>query len=267
MLSLQSVFKTENMGKKSIIYGYLPVVEAMKAGKEIEKILIQKNIMAQKEFGVKKLAIELNIPFQYVPKERMNKYTQQSHQGVIALISPIEYVNLENLLPGIFESGKTPFILVLDKITDVRNLGSIARSAECSGVDAIVVPDKGSAQINADTIKTSAGAITRMNICRVSNLKETILFLKNSGLQIVAATEHATNLYYEPDYQQPLAIIMGSEEKGIAGEYLQLSDSKVKIPLQGEIESLNVAVATGILVFEVVRQREELVVKGPGVKG
>ncbi len=243
------------MSKQSIIYGHLPVVEAMKAGKEIEKILIQKNIQAQKEFSIKKLAIELKIPFQYVPRERMNRFTHQNHQGIIALISPIEYVNIENLMPMLFESGKAPFILVLDKITDVRNLGSIARSAECAGVDAIVVPDKGSAQINADTIKTSAGAITRMNICRVADLKETILFLKNSGLQIVAATEKTDELYFKPDYTQPLAIIMGSEEKGIANEYLQLSDAKVKIPLQGSIESLNVAVATGILVFEVVKQR------------
>jgi 23S rRNA (guanosine2251-2'-O)-methyltransferase len=243
------------MSKTDIIYGLNPVVEAIKAGKEIEKIFLLKSMLPHKAAEIKKVAIEFKIPIQYVPKEKLNRFTRQNHQGIVAITSPVFYTNIETLLPTLFESGKAPFILILDKITDVRNLGAIARSAKCAGVDAIVIPAHGSAMINADAVKTSAGALNKIPVCRNSNLKETILYLKNSGLQIVAATEKAKNYYYDINYNKPLALILGSEEKGVSDEYLKLCDNTVKIPMIGEIQSLNVSVAGGIIMFEVVKQR------------
>lgn len=243
------------MSKIDIIYGYQPVLEAINSGKEIEKILFQKTIQQNKITEIKSKATGFNIPFQFVPKERLNKFTRKNHQGIIAIVSPVTYENIENLLPSLFEEGKIPFLLILDKITDVRNLGAIARSAECAGVDAIIIPSRGSAIINADGIKTSAGALNKIPVCRNPNLKETIQFLKNSGLKIVGATEKTEKNFYTINYNDPLALIMGSEEKGISGEYIKLCDETVKIPMVGEIQSLNVAVASGIVLFEVVRQR------------
>jgi len=241
--------------KTEIIYGYNPVLEAIKEGKEIEKLFLLNNMQQHRANELKHFAGEFKIPFQYVPKEKLNRFTRQNHQGVVGIISPISYIEIETFLPSIFESGKTPFLLILDKITDVRNLGSIARSAECAGVDAIVIPSRGSAMINADAVKTSAGALTKIPVSRNSNLKETILFLKNSGLQIVAATEKSESFHYDVDLKTPLAIIMGSEEKGVSEEYLKLCDKIVKIPMVGTVQSLNVSVATGIILFEVVKQR------------
>ena len=240
------------MSKTDIIYGLNPITEAIKAGKEIEKIFILKSMLPHKAAEIKKAAIEFKIPFQFVPKEKLNRFTRQNHQGIVAIVSPVSYTNIETLLPTLFETGKAPFILILDKITDVRNLGSIARSAECAGVDAIIIPSHGSAMINADAVKTSAGALNKIPVCRNSNLKETIIYLKESGLQIVAATEKAEKNYYNIDFSKPSALILGSEEKGVSGEYLKLCDAVVKIPLIGEIQSLNVSVAGGIIMFEVV---------------
>lgn len=244
------------MSKTDIIYGLNPITEAIKAGKEIEKIFILKSMLPHKAAEIKKAAIEFKIPFQFVPKEKLNRFTRQNHQGIVAIVSPVSYTNIETLLPTLFETGKAPFILILDKITDVRNLGSIARSAECAGVDAIIIPSHGSAMINADAVKTSAGALNKIPVCRNSNLKETIIYLKDSGLQIVAATEKAEKNYYNIDFSKPSALILGSEEKGVSGEYLKLCDAVVKIPLIGEIQSLNVSVAGGIIMFEVVKQRK-----------
>jgi len=253
MIYLQT--KSIHLKKTDIIYGFNPVLEAIQSGKEIEKLLIQKGIHPGKEKELKKAALQLEVPFQFVPKEKLNKFTRQNHQGVIAIVSPISYASIETLLPGIFESGRTPFLLILDKITDVRNLGSIARSAECAGVDAIILPARGSAMINADAVKTSAGALNKIPVCRQSNLKETIRFLKDSGIGIFGATEKAESPYYQHDFTIPLALLMGSEEKGIAEEYLKLCDDIVNIPMPGEIASLNVSVAAGIFMFEVVKQR------------
>jgi 23S rRNA (guanosine2251-2'-O)-methyltransferase len=253
MIYLQT--KSIQLKKTDIIYGFNPVLEAILSGKEIEKLYIQKGMHPAKEKELKKAALQLEVPFQFVPKEKLNKFTRQNHQGVIAIVSPINYASIEKLLPGIFESGKTPFLLILDKITDVRNLGSIARSAECAGVDAIVLPAKGSAMINADAIKTSAGALNKIPVCRQTNLKDSIIFLKNSGIRIFGATEKAKTQYYQPDFSLPTALLMGSEEKGIAEEYLKLCDETIGITMPGEIASLNVSVAAGILMFEVVKQR------------
>lgn len=243
------------MSKIDIIYGINPILEALESGKEMEKVYVQKNLQPSRIREVLQILTERRIPYQFVPKERLNKFTHKNHQGILAVSSPISYVDIEILLPGLFEKGENPLILVLDKITDVRNFGAIARTAECAGVHAIVIPAKDSASVNADAMKTSAGALNIIPVSRNSNLKETILFLKNSGLNIIGATEKADQLYFETDYNKPTAIIMGSEEKGIATDFLNLCDDQVKIPLSGNIESLNVSVATGIILFEAVKQR------------
>jgi 23S rRNA (guanosine2251-2'-O)-methyltransferase len=230
-------------------------MEAINAGREIEKIFLLNNLHPAKLADLKKAATILKIPFQFVPKEKLNKLIRQNHQGVVAFVSPITYARVEDLVPGLYEAGKTPFLLILDKITDVRNLGSIARTAECAGVDAIILPSRGSALINADAIKTSAGALNKLDVCRAPNLKDTIQFLKNSGIAVVAATEKADKNVYQTDFKKPVAVIMGSEEKGVSEAYLELCDDVVKIPMLGETQSLNVSVATGIVLFEAVKQR------------
>jgi 23S rRNA (guanosine2251-2'-O)-methyltransferase len=212
-------------------------------------------MLAHKAAEMHKVAKQFDIPLQYVPKEKLNKLTNQNHQGVVAIVSSVSYIDIETLLPTLFETGKPPFLLILDKITDVRNMGSIARTAECAGIDAIIVPYRGSAMINADAVKTSAGALNNINLCRVANLKETIQFLKDSGIQMIAATEKSDTPFYAIDYKNPCAIVMGSEESGISEEYLKMCDKDVQIPMMGETQSLNVAVSTGIILFECVKQR------------
>jgi len=240
---------------KEIIYGLNPVIEAIDAGKEIEKILIQRTMHPAKEHEIRKIATLHEIPFQFVPREKLNRITTKNHQGIIAMVSAVTYSRLEHVVPDLFEQGKNPLLLILDKITDVRNLGSIARSAFCAGVDAIVLPSRGSAMVKDDAVKTSAGALNRIKVCRESNLKESIRYLKESGFNIVGATEKADKLFYEANYKDPLVVVMGSEDKGISEEYLKLCNEQVKIPQKEEIGSLNVSVATGIVLFEVVRQR------------
>jgi 23S rRNA (guanosine2251-2'-O)-methyltransferase len=241
--------------KNEIIYGYTPVLEAILSGKEIEKLFIFKSMLAHKAAEMHKVAKQFEIPLQFVPKEKLNKLTNQNHQGVVAIVSSVSYIDIETLLPTLFETGKPPFLLILDKVTDVRNLGSNARTAECAGIDAIIVPYRGSAMINADAVKTSAGALNNINLCRVANLKETIQFLKDSGIQMIAATEKSVTPFYAIDYKNPCAIVMGSEESGISEEYLKMCDKDVQIPMMGETQSLNVAVSTGIILFEGVKQR------------
>ena len=190
-----------------------------------------------------------------MPVQKLKRHTQGNHQGVIAFISPVETQDLEDVLPTLFEQGKVPFILILDRLTDVRNLGAIVRTAECAGVHAIVVPKRESAQINEDAVKTSAGAIFRVPICKVDNLTDTVYLLKDSGLKIVGCTEKTDHTIYDIDYQEPLAIIMGNEEKGIANQLIKNCDSLAKIPMAGEIASLNVSVAAALIMFEAVKQR------------
>lgn len=243
------------ISKSTFIYGFNPVLEALNAGKEIEKIFILKSMQQFRAGELINLATKQKIPFQFVPKEKLNRLTRQNHQGVVAMVSAVSFVDIETLLPTIYETGKAPFFLILDKITDVRNFGSIARSAECAGVNAIIIPSRGSAMINADAVKTSSGALNLIPVCRADNLKEAIVFLKNCGIRMIGATEKSETNHFAADYTQPVAIIMGSEETGISEEYLKLCDENVKIPMVGEVQSLNVAVAAGIIVFEVLRQR------------
>lgn len=238
-----------------LIFGIRPIIEAVKAGKQIDKIFLQNALSGQLMGELKQLIREHNIVTQYVPVEKLNHLTQKNHQGVVAFISPVAYYSIEDILPLVFEKGKIPLVLVLDRITDVRNFGAIARTAECAGVDAIIIPERGSAQLNADAVKTSAGALHKIPVCKEHNLKNVIRYLKESGLQIVACTEKGNDLYCDVDLSAPTAIILGSEEDGISGEYLKLTDVKVKIPIMGTIESLNVSVANGIILYETIRQR------------
>ena len=246
---------TDTTKKTTLIYGLRPALEAVNSGKEIDKILIQTGLKGELFKELFALIRTQKIPFQYVPQERFKKFTNGNHQGVLCFMSAVVYQSVYDILPTVYEQGKTPFILILDKITDVRNLGAIARSAECAGVDAIVLPAKGGAQLNEDAVKTSAGALHKIPVCRHHNLKEVIQYLKDSGLQIIGVTEKAENYYFNTSFTEPLALLMGNEYEGIAWDYLRECTGEVKIPMVGEIESLNVSVATGIVLFEVVKQR------------
>ena len=243
------------MNKDEFIFGTRAVMEAIKTNRHIEKIFIKKGLKNDLSQELFLLLKEEQIPFQFVPLEKINRITRKNHQGVLALLSPVEYHNIETLLPGIFEEGKDPFILILDQITDIRNMGAIVRSAECAGVNAVIIPEKGMARIGGDAVKTSAGAIHHVPICKVPSLSKTIRFLKNSGVKIVAATEKAQTLYSNAKLNMPVAIVMGSEETGISNQVLQLADEQLMIPVLGKIESLNVSVAAAIIMYEVVRQR------------
>ena len=240
---------------KNFIFGIRAIIEAIKAGKQIDKLMIRNGLKGELIYELMALVKEMQIPFQYVPNERINRITMKNHQGVLAFISPIEFQSIENILPVIYEQGKTPFFVILDKVTDVRNFGAITRTAECANVDAIIIPEKGSAQISGDAVKTSAGALLKIPVCRVKNLAKTIKFLQESGIQIVAATERASDLYYTVDFSIPTAILMGAEDTGVDMEYLRVADKMVKIPILGEIESLNVSVAASIMIYEAVKQR------------
>lgn len=243
------------MSSENFIFGIRAVIEAIEAGREIEKILVQRGIAGELFNQLRKAMKGTEIPFQIVPPEKIKRITSKNHQGVIAFVSEITYHRAEDLLPRVFEEGKVPLLLILDRVTDVRNFGAIARSAECAGVDFIIIPSRGSAQVNADAIKTSAGALNRIPVCRENNLKETIAYLKEYGLQAIACHEKTEKLIYTADFKKPTAVLMGSEENGISGEYLKLCDQAVKIPMPGKTASLNVSVATGIVLFEAIRQR------------
>lgn len=243
------------MEKDEYIFGTRAVIEAINNGRTIEKILIKKGLKNELFNQLQVLVKENNIAVQFVPIEKINRITRKNHQGVIALISPIEYSNIEILLPGIFENGKDPLILILDQITDVRNFGAIARSAECAGVDAIIIPEKGMARIGADAMKTSAGALNHIPVCKTNSLIKTIQFLINSGIRIIAASEKANKLYTDANLDSPLAIVMGSEDSGISESISELADEHLKIPVLGKIESLNVSVSAALIIYEAIRQR------------
>ena len=225
--------------KNEMIFGVRAVIEAIQAGKEIDKVLIKKDIQSDLSKELFAVLKDTFIPVQRVPVERINRITKKNHQGVVAFISPITYQRTEDIVP----------------LTDVRNFGAIARTCECAGVDAIIIPSKNSVSVNADAIKTSAGALHTIPVCRESNLTNTIKFLKESGFKIVAATEKGDYDYTKADYQGPTCIIMGAEDTGVPYDHLALCDEWIKIPLFGNIESLNVSVAAGILIYEAVKQR------------
>jgi len=243
------------MEEQNLIFGTRAVIEALEAGKDIEKILVQKGLSNELYSQLRKALHGNTVPIQFVPPEKLRRITDKNHQGVVAYLTEITYYDTSEVLTEVFEKGRTPLVLVLDRITDVRNFGAVARSAECAGVDFIIIPSRGAAQINGDAIKTSAGALHRIKVCREDNLKTTLEYLREAGLQIISCHEKTEHLIYDADFKKPTAVIMGSEENGISNEYLKRSDQQVKIPMPGNIASLNVSVATGIVLFEAVKQR------------
>lgn len=246
------------MKQKNFIFGTRAVTEAVKSGKDIDKVFIKKGIRNDLVLQLLPLLKSNGVPFQYVPIEKINRLTTGNHQGVLAYISPVKYQNIENLVPFWFENGENPLVLILDGITDVRNFGAIVRTAECAGVSAIVIPTKGGAQVNADAVKTSAGALHKVPVCRHDNLLKVVKYLKNTGFQTFGASEKAETIFTEADFTGPAAVIMGAEDYGISKELLAAADVWTKIPIFGEIESLNVSVAAGVMLYEVVKQRQKI---------
>jgi len=242
--------------KKDLIFGIRTVIEAVKVGKDFDKIQVQRGTQSPLLKELLALTKSAGIPVQFLPMEKFRVYAYKNHQGVIAVLSPVTYQKIEDIIPQIYEKGEEPFILVLDEVSDVRNFGAISRTAECAGVHAIVIPDKGSAAINSDAIKASAGALYNIPICRTHNLMGAVDFMKESGLKLVAANEKSDEDYSAVDLSGPLALVMGSEDKGVSYKILKLCDFSARIPILGTIESLNVSVATGILLYEVVKQRK-----------
>jgi 23S rRNA (guanosine2251-2'-O)-methyltransferase len=237
------------------IYGLRPVIEAVRAGKQIDRLLIKQGLQGALYH---ELMIEVrnhNIAYQIVPLERIELVTRKNHQGVLAWLSLLEFQSITNLLPMIFEKGEDPLIIALDGVSDVRNFGAIVRSAECLGAHAVIIPEKGSARITADAIKTSAGALHSFPVCREKSIVRSVEYLKESGLKVITAGEKSGSPISEPDLKGPAVLIMGSEDKGISRELISLSDIQVMIPMKGEIGSLNVSVAAGIFLYEITRQR------------
>lgn len=243
------------MEKNEMIFGIRAVIEAVEAGKEIDKILVKRDLQSDLSKELFNVLRGKNIVVQRVPVDKINRITQKNHQGVIAFVSAITYDNLESIVPFLFEQGKNPFILVLDGLTDVRNFGAIARTCECAGVDAIVIPQRGSVTVSADAVKTSAGALLHIPVCREKSTGEALKFLKDCGMKLVAVSEKGHINYTQADYKDPVALVMGSEDTGIPREHIELCDEMVSIPQFGTIASLNVSVASGVLMYEVIRQR------------
>ena len=238
-----------------LIYGARAVIETIQSGKHLEKLFIQKNNTSDLIKQLLTITSEHVIPVSWVPGEKLNRLTKGNHQGVVAFVSPVQYHNLHHVVADVFEQGKSPLYLALDGVTDVRNFGAIARTAECMGVDAIIIPVKSSAQINADAVKTSAGALNYIPVCRDMKLLDAIKYLKDSGMQVVACSEHGTTMPAEVDFSGPTVIVMGSEEEGITREILKISDHISSIPMKGEISSLNVGSAAAMILYEATRQR------------
>lgn len=237
------------------IFGIRAVIEAVNSGKQIDKVMIKRGLkgeLAKELFDVLKAD---NIFYQMVPEEKLNRFTRKNHQGVIALISPIAFYELEELVTLTFEKGETPFLVMLDGVSDVRNFGALVRSAECSGVHGIIIPEKGSARIGGDAVKTSAGALFKVPVCKTASIKKAIQYMQNSGIKVFGASEKTETTYFNKGYIDPVCIVMGAEDVGISDDALRTCDELVKIPILGQIESLNVSVAASVLMYEVVRQR------------
>lgn len=249
--------KSERQGKdRRVVYGLRPVMEAVKGGQDIEKLLVQKGLKGELAQELLNAAREAACPIQYLPPEALQRlFPNVNHQGVAAYISPVPFWSIEDVLPRVFEAGRVPLVLIFDRITDVRNFGAMVRTAEGAGVDAVVIPAHHAAAMNEDAVKASAGALLTVPICREANLKSAIHFLKASGLKLVAVTEKGSVNYTEISYKEPTAFVLGSEEDGVSPEYLKLCDARARIPMLGRIESLNVSVANGILLYEALRQR------------
>lgn len=244
------------MEKETTIFGIRAVIEAIKSGENIDKIFLQKGLRGELFSELEQLLKKERLNCSYVPVEKLNRLSKKNHQGAIAQIAPIIFHDIEDLVMNVMESGKTPLFLLLDQLSDVRNFGAIVRTAECTGVSGIIIQKKGGAPVNGDAIKTSAGALFKMPICKVDHIKDAVFYMQASGIKVIAATEKTDNTVYDVSFKEPCAIIMGSEGKGINPSVIKVADDKAKLPLLGEIESLNVSVACGAFLYEAVRQRQ-----------
>lgn len=245
------------MEKSDYIFGIRAVIEAIESGKSIDKVLVRRDLggdLARELAGVLR---QYGILSQRVPADRLNRITMKNHQGVIALVSPVTYHRLDNLLPSLYEEGRNPFIIALDGLTDTRNFGAIGRTADCSGVDGIVIPERNSVSVTPDAVKTSAGGLFYVPVCRERDIVSSVRLLRDSGVKVVGATEKGAVDYTDIDYTGPVAVVMGSEDTGISDDVLRLCDELAAIPMLGNIGSLNVSVAAGVLMYEVVRQRRQ----------
>lgn len=241
--------------KNEYIFGLRPVIEAIEAGKEIDKLLVKKDLGGDLSKELLDVARSHGVLVQRVPVQRIDRITRKNHQGVLALLSAVTYYSLDTLVPQLYEEGVNPFVVVLDGVTDVRNFGAIARTCECAGVNAIIIPERNSVSVNADAVKTSAGALNYIPVCREHNLVGAVKFLRDSGYKIVGTSDKNSSNYTKCDYTQPVALVLGSEDTGISPEVMNLCDNRVVIPEFGQINSLNVSVAAGVMIYEVVRQR------------
>ncbi|MAB31021.1 MAG: 23S rRNA (guanosine(2251)-2'-O)-methyltransferase RlmB [Formosa sp.] len=244
------------MQKETKLYGLRAILEAIEADKSIDKIFLQKGLRSELFVQLEKKIRKKGLNFSYVPVEKLNRLTPNNHQGAVAQISPISFYDLDALVTAVKETKDQPLFLVLDQLSDVRNFGAIIRTAECTGVDGIIIQKKGSAPINGDTIKTSAGAVFNIPICKVDHIKDALYYFQASDIKIIAATEKTENSLYITDFTKGCAIVMGSEGKGISPSVLKIVDAKAKLPMFGNIASLNVSVACGVFLYEVVRQRQ-----------
>ncbi|MBP0903426.1 23S rRNA (guanosine(2251)-2'-O)-methyltransferase RlmB [Mariniflexile gromovii] len=243
------------MEKQTQIFGIRAIIEAINSEETLDKVFLQKGLHGELYSELETLIRTNSINLSYVPVEKLNRLTKGNHQGAVAQISPIAFHDLETLVLNVMESGKTPLFLLLDQLSDVRNFGAIIRTAECTGVNGIIIQKKGGAPVNGDTIKTSAGAVFKIPICKVDHIKDAVFHMQASGIKVIAATEKTDDTLYDVSFTEPCAIIMGSEDRGINPSILKVVDAKAKLPLLGEIESLNVSVACGAFLYEAVRQR------------
>ncbi|HMJ71694.1 MAG TPA: 23S rRNA (guanosine(2251)-2'-O)-methyltransferase RlmB [Cyclobacteriaceae bacterium] len=244
------------MTKTQMIFGTRAVMEAIRSGREIEKIFVQAGLSNGLIKELISEAKQKGVPYSFTPQEKLNHLGSKNHQGVVCMLATIQYAKVEDIIDKAYADGKEPFLLILDRITDVRNFGAIARTAECAGIDAIVISDKGNAPITSDAIKTSSGALNHLPVCRATDLKKLVQQLKDNGIRVIACTEKTTADIYSADFKSPLALVIGSEEDGISPELLKAADGLVKIPLKGKVGSLNVSVAAGIAIYEAIRQKE-----------
>ena len=245
------------MENQTQIFGIRAIIEAINAKETIDKVFLQKGLHGELFNELESALRKNSINSSYVPIEKLNRLTKGNHQGAVAQISPIEFHDMETLVMSVMESGKTPLFLLLDQLSDVRNFGAIIRTAECTGVNGIIIQKKGGAPVNGDTIKTSAGAVFKIPICKVDHIKDAVFYMQASGIKVIAATEKTNDTLYDVSFVEPCAIIMGSEGRGINPSTLKVVDAKAKLPLLGDIESLNVSVACGAFLYEVVRQRRK----------
>jgi 23S rRNA (guanosine2251-2'-O)-methyltransferase len=246
------------MDKTSMIFGTRAVMEAIRSGREIEKIFVQSGLNNDLIKEMVTLAKERGVPYTFTPQQKLNSLSSKNHQGVICMLATIQYQTVDDLIHSAFSDGRDPFFLVLDRITDVRNFGAIARTVECAGLDGIIIADKGNAPISADAIKTSSGALNHLPVARSADLRKTFEQLRESGVKIIACTEKASQSIYKTDLTGPVAIVVGSEEDGITPELLRLADAQVKIPMKGQVGSLNVSVSAGVAIYEGIRQKAEV---------